>query len=357
MDDCVVYFPEGIQMDILLRCPVKSLLRFKCVSKSWYALIKNPKFAQQHLKNGSPPQLLTYTVGTSDDAGQDSRSITLISEENPQTFKGMTHLIGSVDGLFLMYKTIDTVISCALWNPATREVRSLHLPLPAPIIYDVPVLGFGLDPLTNDYKVVYFHCDCWHKYTTSIYSCSRGSWRIFKPKESLPFYTDVKNTFGTAYLNGAYYWLLRGGNHCNYTILSFKFGSEMFEEIEGPDGNVVYTFALGLMLIDDSIAILNYNPCSMLAYDIWALIQPGVWNKIVTFQLFTPIKSFYDSYLISVVKASQLVSYNVRTNKMMYLGFQHSGLSKHPTFGGCGVTYYKESLVTIKQQEDGEPDH
>ncbi|KAH0680559.1 hypothetical protein KY290_022747 [Solanum tuberosum] len=327
MDDCVVYFPEGIQMDILLRCPVKSLLRFKCVSKSWYALIKNPKFAQQHLKNGSPPQLLTYTVGTSDDAGQDSRSITLISEENPQTFKGMTHLIGSVDGLFLMYKTIDTVISCALWNPATREVRSLHLPLPAPIIYDVPVLGFG------------------------------GSWRIFKPKESLPFYTDVKNTFGTAYLNGAYYWLLRGGNHCNYTILSFKFGSEMFEEIEGPDGNVVYTFALGLMLIDDSIAILNYNPCSMLAYDIWALIQPGVWNKIVTFQLFTPIKSFYDSYLISVVKASQLVSYNVRTNKMMYLGFQHSGLSKHPTFGGCGVTYYKESLVTIKQQEDGEPDH
>ena len=43
MDDCVVYFSKDIQKDILLRCPVKSLLRFKCVIKSWYALIKNPE--------------------------------------------------------------------------------------------------------------------------------------------------------------------------------------------------------------------------------------------------------------------------------------------------------------------------
>ncbi|XP_015073220.1 F-box/kelch-repeat protein At3g06240-like [Solanum pennellii] len=357
MDDCVVHFPEDIQKDILLRCPVKSLLRFKCVSKSWCALIKNPKFVQQHLKNSSPPQLLAYTVGTSDDAGQGPRSITLISEENPQTFKGMTHLIGSVDGLFLMYRTIDTMISCALWNPATREVRSLQIPLPAPIIFDAPMLGFGLDPVTNDYKIVYSHCGYWRKYTASVYSCSRGSWRIFEPKEPLPFYTDVKHSFGTAYLNGSYYWLLRGGDHRNYTILSFEFGSEMFEEIEGPDRNIVYTFALGLMLIDDSIAMLKYNTCSMLAYDIWALIQPGVWNKIVTFELFTPIKTCYDNSLITVVKDSQLVSYNVRTNSMRYLGFQHSGLSKYAIFGGCGVSYYKESLVTFKQQEHEDLDH
>lgn len=105
--------------------------------------------------------------------------------------------------VFLMYKRIDIVISCTLWNPLTTEVRS-------PIIYYVPVLGFWLEPLTNDYKVVYFHCDCWHKYTTLFYYCSRGLWRILKPKESLSFYTDVKNTFGTAYLNGSYYWMLRG---------------------------------------------------------------------------------------------------------------------------------------------------
>lgn len=115
----------------------------------------------------------------------------------------------------------------------------------------------------------------------------------------------------------------------------------MFEEIKGPDRNVVDTFVLGLMLIDDSIAILNYTTCSMLAYDIWSLIQLGVWNKIVTFQLFTPIKSCYDGYLISVVKSSQLVSYNVRTNRMSYLGFQYSGLSRNAIFGGWDIFYYK----------------
>ncbi|KAH0712582.1 hypothetical protein KY289_008541 [Solanum tuberosum] len=205
MNDCVVYFTEDIVKEILLRCPLKLLLRFKCVRKSWYALIKNPEFVQQQLKNHSSRQLLTYTNGTPDDPDHDYCSITLISEENPQTFKGMTYLIGSVDGLFLMYGTIDGGISCTLWNPAIREVRPLLLPLPAPIIHDAPVLGFGLDPLTNDYKVIYFHCYLWHEYATSIYSCSKDSWRILKPKKLLPFYTDVRNTFGTAYLNGTYY--------------------------------------------------------------------------------------------------------------------------------------------------------
>ncbi|KAG5577200.1 hypothetical protein H5410_057334 [Solanum commersonii] len=87
----------------------------------------------------------------------------------------------------------------------------------------------------------------------------KDSWRILKPKESFPFYTDVRNIFGTAYLNGTYYWLLRGGRRCDYTILLFDFGKEMFEEIEGPYCNFVYTSVLGLMLMDDYIAILNYN--------------------------------------------------------------------------------------------------
>uniref|UniRef100_M1DS96 SFBBbeta protein n=1 Tax=Solanum tuberosum TaxID=4113 RepID=M1DS96_SOLTU len=91
MDDCVVYFTEDIVKEIVLRCPLKSLLRFKCVRKSWYALIKNPKFVQQQLKNHSSPQLLIYTNGTPDDPDHEYSSITLISEENPQTFKDINH--------------------------------------------------------------------------------------------------------------------------------------------------------------------------------------------------------------------------------------------------------------------------
>ncbi|KAK4722915.1 hypothetical protein R3W88_013148 [Solanum pinnatisectum] len=165
MDDCVATFHEDIVTEILLRCPIKSLLRFKCACKNWYALIKIPKFIQQHLKkNRSPLQVLIYNNGDIDD---DSCPMTLISKENFQTFLGMKCLIGYVDGLFLMYGEINSVISCALWNPATREMR--HLYLLAPIIDDSPNFGLGIDHFSNDYKVVYFL-----DYAATVYSC-RGT--------------------------------------------------------------------------------------------------------------------------------------------------------------------------------------
>lgn len=186
----------------------------------------------------------------------------------------MTKLISYVDGLFLMYRENSIVILCALWNPATREVRPLHLPLThlEPIVHDAHVFRFGLDLLTNDYKVIYFRHNQWSEYAAAVYSCSKDSWRIFKPNEPLPFYTKLRNIFGTAYLNGAYYWLQKGSHHCYYTIVLFNFNSEIFEEINWPDCQSVYTLALGLMLIDDSISTLNYNPRGMFDYDIWVLI-------------------------------------------------------------------------------------
>ncbi|KAM7528085.1 hypothetical protein LguiB_031495 [Lonicera macranthoides] len=43
--------PEDLLIDILARLPVKSLLRFKCVSKYWYALIGSPDFISNHYHN------------------------------------------------------------------------------------------------------------------------------------------------------------------------------------------------------------------------------------------------------------------------------------------------------------------
>ncbi|XP_025883690.1 putative F-box protein At3g20705 [Solanum lycopersicum] len=354
MDGCMANSPEDIVKEILLRCLMKSLLRFKCICKNWCALIKTPEFAQGHLKNRSPPQLLIYDNGDIDD--DDDLFITLISEEHPRRFIGMKQLFGSVDGLFFMVGEIDREVSCSLWNPATRELRPIHLPIPIATIHDAPVFEFGLDTLTYDYKVVYFHINNLCEHYASAYSCSRDFWRIFKPK--IPYFTDVKHTFGTSYLNGGYYWLLTGERPCNYTIILFDFGSEMFTEIEGPDHQLVDTNMLGLMSVDSSIAILNLNPSTIFAYDIWVMIQLGVWNKLVTFQCFFRLKSCYDNSLIFATKDSQLVSFDVRTNKTRHLGFQHAALRKDAECDGdCGVFCYKESLVKIEQRDDEDLDH
>ncbi|XP_042515312.1 F-box protein CPR1-like [Macadamia integrifolia] len=41
--------PEDLIIDILSRLPVKSLLRFRCVSKPWCTLITDPSFIKMHL--------------------------------------------------------------------------------------------------------------------------------------------------------------------------------------------------------------------------------------------------------------------------------------------------------------------
>ncbi|KAH0652478.1 hypothetical protein KY289_030156 [Solanum tuberosum] len=40
--------PNDITFNILLKLNVKSLLRFKCVCKSWCSLIEDPQFIKQH---------------------------------------------------------------------------------------------------------------------------------------------------------------------------------------------------------------------------------------------------------------------------------------------------------------------
>ena len=43
--------PDEIVLEILTWLPVKSLLRFRCVCKSWYSYITNPNFISTHLNS------------------------------------------------------------------------------------------------------------------------------------------------------------------------------------------------------------------------------------------------------------------------------------------------------------------
>ncbi|XP_009623286.1 putative F-box/kelch-repeat protein At1g12870 [Nicotiana tabacum] len=164
-------FPEDLAVDILLRFPMEFLFQFKYVCKKWYEIMKSCSFIKEHMnwrnKNKSP-QILIYDHSAPDN----SPSITLISVsdagviENPpdylKGFRGITYLLGSVDGLFLLKQEIDGSIfniSLSLWNPATREVRPLlatKFELQQSFRQIDRQFGFGLDPMNNDYKVVWF---------------------------------------------------------------------------------------------------------------------------------------------------------------------------------------------------------
>ena len=51
--------PNDLVEEILSRLPVKSLMRFKCISKAWHTLISSHQFAKSHFQRASQnPNLL-----------------------------------------------------------------------------------------------------------------------------------------------------------------------------------------------------------------------------------------------------------------------------------------------------------
>ncbi|CAL5336658.1 unnamed protein product [Camellia sinensis] len=59
------YIPNELIIEILVRLPVQSLLRFTSVCKSWHSLITNPSFITKHLNLFSInlPGVLNKTLG------------------------------------------------------------------------------------------------------------------------------------------------------------------------------------------------------------------------------------------------------------------------------------------------------
>src|ERR1044072_3199964 len=52
--------PEELIVEILLRVPARSLLRFRCVCKSWKTLISNPQFVKDHTNITISDTSITY---------------------------------------------------------------------------------------------------------------------------------------------------------------------------------------------------------------------------------------------------------------------------------------------------------
>ncbi|XP_039155268.1 F-box protein CPR1-like [Eucalyptus grandis] len=149
--------PEDVVVDILLRLPAKSLVRFKWVCKQWRSLISDRAFAKWHLqrlKAGDliPSQRIIIGGGigplkTVDyealDGGGEGRVVV------PHGIKPLqeSRIVGSCDGLLCLIGPSNFVI----YNPTTRE----YIGLPGSDFVDQATLfsgarnnsfyGFGYD--------------------------------------------------------------------------------------------------------------------------------------------------------------------------------------------------------------------
>jgi len=149
---------KDMVMQILLKLPVKSMLRFRCASKSWNSLVTSPGFMKNHLDKAKQLLLLrtenpvvSYSLHLDNDR-VDMRSRLEFPMPNEA---GLFDFIGCCNGVACLssqYLQIDSSRRLVLWNPSIR--KTLDLPAPSSwAAIDKTLLGLGYDPQSDDYKV------------------------------------------------------------------------------------------------------------------------------------------------------------------------------------------------------------
>ena len=132
----VDHLPENLIVEILSWLPMKDLMRYKTINKSWYAIISSPDFVFKHLKNYyknnddwrgclfvqhnvTNTELQVFELFLDEKIGVSLANEVLYSMPLYSSF-----INGPCDGLYYIYD-----FDCsyrALWNPSLGELR--HLP-------------------------------------------------------------------------------------------------------------------------------------------------------------------------------------------------------------------------------------
>uniref|UniRef100_K4CQ42 F-box domain-containing protein n=1 Tax=Solanum lycopersicum TaxID=4081 RepID=K4CQ42_SOLLC len=239
-----IHFQEEIMMDILRRLPMRSILRFKCVSKFWKSLIDDPYFKRTHYihnrdNQNSKKVLIAESLLTKDDTFSFyTSSLSMVEDKQkldwPTSCNPMdTRIFCSCDGLVLIRVCSEMGYEeLFLWNPSTRESILLpHLEFRTKHY----VFGMEYDATSECYKILAVNLNVKASINTSIEILSlkrNSSWR------RIDYPTDIERIRGfrdcgtnnLAFLHGAFHWLGKSASG-NYTTVSLNISNEVYGEM------------------------------------------------------------------------------------------------------------------------------
>ncbi|XP_010480609.1 PREDICTED: putative F-box protein At3g52320 [Camelina sativa] len=151
--------PEELLIEILIRLPAKSLMRFKCVSKIWLSLITSRYLTNRFLKPSPRRRFLTYCMGsethgeyallTSSNHDHSDTSVSVVDKDLAIQTLGGGRLVSSVRGL-LCFKNGRRVRIC---NLNTRQVVELPT-IKEENNFEKVLFYFGHDPVNDEYEVL-----------------------------------------------------------------------------------------------------------------------------------------------------------------------------------------------------------
>lgn len=281
---------------ILIRIPLKSLLKLRCVSKLWCNIIDDPLFAHMQYDSSEVEPRRTLLLGITDDYTEWRVNLTLYAAcDNEET--RVIHAAKIPIATFefgrsydccngLMYFVTDKKI--VVLNP----LRSTHFrvlpPLPISDAWDLDstAIGLGFDSLTKTFKMVCINYRPSSSTCTLVHTLGTTSWREVS---GLPAYCDrYDNT--SVFVQGFLHWMTRPSviQYREGRILAFDVSKETFKVIPHPEIDFEGQFAWQIRILDikGNLAMLD-QPCGG-KIDIWVLdYEKQLWSKKYTIDINT----------------------------------------------------------------------
>ncbi|TVU30291.1 hypothetical protein EJB05_21901, partial [Eragrostis curvula] len=232
--------PDEVVEDILARLPVKSLLRFRCVSRSWRDAIGSPAFHRLHSNkragcrdrtlfvrpSGHRQPFYAWQYSNGGAVEQIMGALFCLTDGN------VFPLTKSCRGLVLLRSyEYDTHY---IWNPATREIMTLpdRTPFQMAGRNPRPPLSYGLGycSMTNQYKVVrlYHIAEPANSTVCEVLTLDKSAyWRPAATKPPLCRPTRSYNKHGAVFCNGNLHFIgdQEGGAITTFNVTHETFGS------------------------------------------------------------------------------------------------------------------------------------
>ncbi|KAM5576115.1 F-box protein CPR1-like [Rosa sericea] len=342
------YLPEDVIVRIMQRLPIKSLIRFTCVSKRWrFIILSDPDFAKSQFQIASHHQTLchrllisTVSITESFNSLDEFNSLDLdtppLGENSlvlrrvgcPLTQHPVT-ILCSCNGLILA-ALYDQENKMYIWNPSTQFFKKL--PDPADLPSELLCFGFGYLSATDDYKVIanfkvsddYYVDEVEVRVEKEkkgkemhIFSSKANTWK--RTEAPLDFDFDFAGTLS----NEVLHWL------DNHGIFAFDLAKEEFRRMPLPilDGEVRYVRAFGDCLCAFDFANLDTAG----SIDLWVMKKYGVadsWTKLFNLKVSDQPEKILHCFPVSVMETSTLLHKLTRFRDGKFLNLIRIGHTK-----------------------------
>lgn len=327
---------------ILTRLPVKSLIRFKYVCKSWNHILSNPdpQFITSHFTHTSRNpdyecliMTMCYRSGPLSVHFPYQNHVDIISRSR-MSYTRMDNtpihssIVGSINGIICLLQKHMFL----LWNPVTCLGKTISMPpqYSGKKWFYERFFGFCLDYHVQGeevgFKIVVCYKDQKFLPQGFVYTFSTDSWN----EQVIP---DIYSSNGTTFSSnpditvlGCPYWnALRGSDRF---VFKFESGSNQFKKFLLPFGLITWNYILANVKDCPTVmAWSNLAPTTLV--DVFHLDEEcGVWSKTHTLGPIHCVKDGLSQcfkYGGEIVFNNAEMLYDPKTRRIKVIGYGHSG--------------------------------